>query len=305
LQGSLSRGFETLYDSILEIHARVELLLDFTEEHLIAQAATDLPERIRQIQEDLRTTMRSFEEGRLLRTGAKVVIVGRPNAGKSTLLNALLGCERAIVSEMPGTTRDSIEESVLIDGIQVRLVDTAGIRATQCPVELTGIRQTKARIEQADLILFVLSTAEPADQELIEEISIMPCDRTLFILNKQDIQIYDHLPLVEEFENIHISLKKAGTADAVKRLISTKLSSGIQGADMPHAVISERHKKLLERVEQEIAEALILAQEEDEEHLVLLASHFQSALESLGQVTGRNYTDELLNDIFSRFCIGK
>jgi tRNA modification GTPase len=247
---------------------------------------------------DLDELLETWNEGRLLREGVRVAILGRPNAGKSTLLNALLGFERAIVSEVAGTTRDTIEEQWVLNGIPLRLTDTAGLRVTNCCVEAEGIRRAEAHGEAAELIIYVLDASELLSTEDQRRLDELPMDRSVVVLNKidlgQEVQVVD---------GVAVSLlNRNGLADLKKALIE-KLETGTEGT--AHAVISERHRALLIQARDEAKQARAYLIENIEQQAALACDHLRSALEHLGHVTGRTYHDELLDNIFSRFCIGK
>jgi tRNA modification GTPase len=249
--------------------------------------------------------METWDEGHLLREGARVVILGRPNAGKSTLLNALLGFERAIVSDVPGTTRDSIEEQVVLGGIPLRIIDTAGLRETACAIEAEGIRRAERHGADAHLALYILDASEPLQEEDRKRISGLERDRSLLVLNKADLgcRIADgDLP---DLPRVKLSLLEASGVEQLKRAMVQLLEHGADWAAPPHSVISERHRRLLVKAREEMVDAAGLMQGRMEENAAFAAEHLRAALEFIGQATGRVYHEELMENIFSRFCIGK
>ncbi len=298
LEGVLSRSFNGLYDAFLEVTANLETTLDFVEDELPDDVFSGIAQKLDHSFMELDGLLETWNEGRLLREGVRVAILGRPNAGKSTLLNALLGYERAIVSEIEGTTRDTIEEQWVLNGIPLRLTDTAGLRVTDCRVEAEGIRRAEAHGEAAELIIYVLDASKrlaSEDQRRLEE---LPADRSVVVLNKIDLG-----QKVDEIEGIAVSLLSAHGLVDLKAALIEKLDAGEQSP--AHAVISERHRALLIKARYEAKQARAYLIENIEQQSALACDHLRSALEHLGYVTGRTYHDELLDNIFSRFCIGK
>ena len=216
----------------------------------------------------------------------------------SLCLNRLLGFERAIVSNVEGTTRDTIEEQWVLEGIPLRLTDTAGLRQTDCGIEAEGIRRAHRQADEAEIILYLIDSSQPLHEEDEHRLADLPTDRTLLLLNKQD-----QGSVIHDLDGVEVSLNQEESAEIVKEAIRKKLALT---ADSPaHAVISERHRSLLEQAYEEAKEARILLNKHVEQQAVLACDHLRSALELVGQVTGRTYHDELLDNIFSRFCIGK
>ena len=198
MEGRLSRTVDALFDGLVEVHSDIEHLLDFDEGEVPDDFADEAAAALGRLRDGLAALEATWHEGHLLREGALVVISGRPNAGKSSLMNALLGRDRAIVSPTPGTTRDSIEESFDADGIPVRLVDTAGLRDTPSgDIEAEGIARTERLVNDADLVLRVIDASTPTDDEERGEVAALPRDRTLVVLNKTDVAPPDAVAAAE------------------------------------------------------------------------------------------------------------
>ena len=303
LEGGLSRRINALYDALLQVAADLEASLDFPEDELPAGVLADVTARLAAVDESLRALSATAVEGRLLREGARVVIAGRPNAGKSTLLNALLGTDRAIVSHHPGTTRDTIEEQVLVDGIPVTLIDTAGLRATACEVEQAGIQRTMNMLQQADAYLYVVDGTRPCPPEEAQRLAGLPADRCLVIRNKADLGAGWASPC----HNLTIIptalLTGAGLAE-VRKALQAVLMRETGRQESSEVTISQRHAAIVARCAASIQIAFnqLVAPSPT---LDLAASALREGLEALGRVTGRVYEQELLDSIFSRFCIGK
>jgi len=299
MEGKLSQQFNVIYEAFLEVAANLETTLDFVEDELpddVFSGIADLLDRTFQALDQLLDT---WDEGRLLREGARVVILGRPNAGKSTLLNALLGFDRAIVSSTAGTTRDTIEEGFVLDGIPLRIIDTAGLRITDDEIEAEGIRRAEAHSEEAHLSVYLIDASQPLHEEDRVRLEKLDPEKSVILLNKVD------LGKKVEIEGVEASLVSGDGVEELKRAMAETIEHGADLTAPPHAVISERHRQLLIQSHREAKQARAFLNKNVEENAVLAAEHLRSALEFLGQVTGRQYHEELLDNIFSRFCIGK
>lgn len=303
MEGKLSRQFDAIYEAFMEVAANLETTLDFVEDELPDDVFSGIADLLDRTFLTLDQLLDTWDEGRLLREGARVVILGRPNAGKSTLLNALLGFERAIVSSTAGTTRDTLEEGYVLDGIPLRIIDTAGLRETDCEIEAEGIRRAEAHGQEAHLAIYLVDASQPlheADRVRLEQ--LVP-GRSVVVLNKVDRG--RSVAPIEGLACVEASLIAGEGVDALKKAMAQVLEQGADLQAPPHAVISERHRHLLIQAHGEAREARAFLNENVEENAVLAAEHLRSALEFLGQVTGRVYHEELLDNIFSRFCIGK
>ena len=306
LEGSLSRKLAEIYERLVAVAADLEASLDFPEDELPLAGLDDVARRLTVGRDEVNRLIETWDEGYLLREGALVVISGRPNVGKSTLLNALIGRPRAIVSHMPGTTRDTIEEGLILGGISLRIVDTAGLRDTECEVEKEGIRRTREQMEKATLHLYVVDASQPLTDDDRRHIAEFKADHCVVVLNKTDLGVVVHAGgLPGNIAGVETSLTQGNGLEDLRDAMTTTLSRGFNTASPPHAVISERHRQLLVASRDEIEEALGMLRSGKDDVVVLAAERLRSGLELIGQVTGRVYHDELLSSIFSRFCIGK
>jgi tRNA modification GTPase len=303
LEGGLSKKFNALYDGLMETAADIETTLDFVEDELPGDVFPTLGKKLDESFQSLETLLRTWDEGWLLREGARVVVMGRPNAGKSTLFNVLLGHDRAIVTELPGTTRDVLEETLVLDGIPLRILDTAGLRETECLIEQEGIRRARAHSAAADIALYLIDSSQPFSDEDAEHLDGLDPKRTVVVLNKMDKRIAECRVPSADWVTVETSLINGAGISELKAAISEKLG-GISNAPA-HAVISERHRDLLETARVELEQARERLADGGELGAAPAAEHLRAALEALGQVTGRVYHNELLDNIFSRFCIGK
>lgn len=303
LEGGLSNCFNYIYNKLLGVCAELEATLDFSEDDASPTLIPKATAQAQQVLEQIHGMLETWEEGHLLREGALVVISGRPNVGKSTLLNALLGKNRAIVSPVPGTTRDTIEEAIVLEGVPIRIVDTAGLRATNCMIEQEGVRRARSHMQKADLHLYVIDASQPLNDEDRGHLKSLIAEKSIVILNKIDLGM-----LIQEKDTVGFASIKS-QLDAGEGLKEIQLSIidklGLTYSGQPHAVIAERHKNILQKAYMHIKNALKIMESGQEESIVLAASNLRLAIESLGYITGKIYHPELLNSIFSKFCIGK
>lgn len=305
LRGSLGQHMTELTDQLLLALARVEAYIDFPEE--------DLPEEDRKTVTDLlgdvlRGTQRllaTHRYGDMLRDGIKTVILGEPNAGKSSLMNALLGRDRALVSDQPGTTRDYLEEAVMVGPHWLRLIDTAGLNPDPGEIEERGIAKTYERVAEADLVLLVLDATHPAPPLPAELTDQLNADSTFVLLNKVDL-LGDQTPVSsppEDFKNLPISaLKQTGLEHLETAIISWADAHGSEDRD-DQIAINARHADALRRSVEGLESALAhLAENGPTE---LLASDLRDALDAFGEIAGCIDNEAMLDRLFSTFCIGK
>lgn len=303
LEGRLSHAFARVYDGLVEVAADIEATLDFAEDEVPEDVLADAGARLAKCRADLMDLLNTWADGRLLREGALVVISGMPNVGKSTLLNVLLGTDRAIVTPIPGTTRDIIEESVVIGGFPVRIADTAGLRETDCQIETEGIRRAKNLILRADANIYVIDGSQHITQQDIAIIGNIPIEKVIVVINKTDIACKVDKTILPKVSDVVEASLISGTGtreirDAILRVV------GASAVVPSHAAISERHRVLAASAMRDIDEAIRISSGDGQDS-VLSAARIRSALESLGLITGKSYHEELIQSIFSRFCVGK
>lgn len=310
LRGSLSREVDRIRQRLIHLLAHVEAAIDFTEEGITFIQEQELLHEVQSTLEKLSRLVESYQEGRVLREGIAVAIVGRPNVGKSSLLNALLRTDRAIVTPFPGTTRDVLEETLNIRGVPVRLLDTAGIRETTDLVEQEGVRRSRAAMEQADLLLVLLDGSVPLEPEDRVLLSSGHDKKVALVINKTDLQ------RGISSEDLQ-ALRQTVTADATV-WISARTGAGLD--DLRDAI-----RNLVLRPEFEPGEAAVVTSLRHRTGLVKaiealhrslesikgrLSSEFvaldlRGALDALDDITGATTTDDILEYVFSQFCIGK
>jgi tRNA modification GTPase len=293
LEGRLGKEIMALRDTVLEVVAHIEAWIDFPEEGIDPATGRHLLAKINAALERTERLLSTADEGRVLREGIRVAIVGLPNAGKSSLLNRLLGMDRAIVSEVPGTTRDTIEESACLRGILFRLTDTAGLRETNDPVEREGVARSGRAMESADLVLHIFdasATTPPAPLN----------DREILVANKCDLLPTESL---KHTGAIAVSSLTGEGFDALLDAMTNANGSKHAGAGDSLAAINARHKALLEFAATSLRAAAELVQTSAPPELA--AVELRSALDALGRIVGATDTEDILGEIFSRFCIGK
>ncbi len=312
LKGGLSIKIQSIREELTELAAFVEAYIDFPDEDIEGLSLKDMKKRAQNIQQALKKLIESSRYGRVLREGLKTAIIGRPNVGKSSLLNALLEHDRAIVTEAPGTTRDVIEEYLNIKGIPVRIMDTAGIRDVKDIAEKEGVKRSLMAMEDADLVLLVLdgsSALHKTDKELIEK---SETKHTIIVINKSDLsQKMDiamvvgarrAVPLQVPGNIVKISAKKETGLDELKnRIAETALSGSAEGS--AEVVTSTRHVHALEKALASMGS--FITEVDKKTSPEFLSVELRDALDAIGDIIGITTTDDILNRIFSNFCIGK
>lgn len=298
LRGTLGNESEAIRGEVLGIAAHVEAYIDFPEEDIDADTGKALKKRLENTRARIGRLLQTAEQGRILREGVRTVIFGAPNAGKSSLLNRLLGYERAIVSDIEGTTRDTVEEVVNLRGIPVRLIDTAGMRDSADVVEQQGVRRTREQVGTADLILEVVDGTQPRVRRLGDD--EVRGRHHLLVLNKADKAFH---PDWKDSDGTRISCTTGEGIDFLVETIAHELSMG-SGEWGGHAVaINARHQACLRRAERSLRQAGDMLDSGDGAEFVSI--ELRGAMEAIGEIAGRIDTEELLGEIFSSFCIGK
>jgi tRNA modification GTPase len=303
--GGLSEWMRELREELLAILVQLEAAIDFPEEEIELLQRRELITKVEHLRQQIGDILASYEWGRLFRDGARVCLCGRPNVGKSSLLNALLGEDRVIVTDVPGTTRDVIEESINLDGLPVVLWDTAGIRETDDRLEQIGVNLSRRYLEKSDAVLVTLDGSEslaPADLALLESLD---GKNALIVINKSDLP--QRLDVGE--------LKNRGFLQAMA-FVSAKTGSGIEGLkgqlrnlivdcpeEPPVVLTNIRHKAALARSDKALSDALVTLAKNCPPELV--AVELSEAREALEEIIGLINTDDILESIFKNFCLGK
>lgn len=300
LRGDFSNQLQPLKDDLLNVIIVLESALEFVEDDLPDLQNEQIKVKLNEISEAVGKMAKTFQAGRLIREGLKVALVGRPNVGKSSLFNALLGQDRAIVTEIAGTTRDQLHEKFTVDNIPISLIDTAGLRETKDVVESIGVERSRRTMVDADLVIVMIDGSQALtqeDREIIEQASDL---NHLVIINKKDL---DQAELnLNESKVINISAKTGeGLEDLKKSIIQPFQTEEINSSGF--LVSDARHFDLLLRTESELRNSIVLLSQKMSEEIVLIGLH--NALKLLGQITGETTTENMLTRIFSTFCIGK
>ncbi len=306
LEGFLAEEINKIKKELLKLMANIEVSIDYPEYDTPEVIEEEILKTIENSINKLNKLEKSFDNGKLIKEGIKTAIIGRPNAGKSSLLNAILKEERAIVTEYEGTTRDTIEEYVNINGITLKLIDTAGIRTTQNKIEKIGIEKSKKMAKEADLVIYIIDASKDLNEDDEEILNIVTPKKTIIILNKLDLvpKIDKKTEIIKNFENvIKISaLKKEGIDDLYNK-ITELFNLDVINIDNEIVITNERHKKI-------IKDAIINLNKSKEAlknnmPIDIIAIGLKDVLTNLGEITGEEASEEIINEIFSRFCLGK
>jgi tRNA modification GTPase len=307
LEGVLSKEIRDIMDKLLSMLAHIEASIDFPEHDVEEITIKNIKNMLLETKASTLALVDSFDDGKIVRDGLNTAIIGRPNVGKSSLLNVLLKENRAIVTEVPGTTRDIIEEYLNIGGILIRLIDTAGIRESQDVVEQIGVERTKGAINNSDLVILVLDASNELLKEDNEIIDLIRTKKVIAVLNKTDLGlVIDEKYLIELFgaENvIEMSVKNRVGIDKLEERIKGLVFQGKLSISKNNMVTSIRHKFLLDRALENIEKAILSI--EDEIPVDLISVDIREAWSSLGAITGDTVEEDIVNEIFSKFCIGK
>ena len=303
LNGELSKTLEPFKEKLVQVIVVLESALEFVEDDLPAPQVDRIEEILASVIAGVDRLSESYQAGRLLQDGARVAITGRPNVGKSSLFNSLVRSERAIVTAVPGTTRDTLSESVDIGGVPVVLTDTAGLRETTDNVETLGIERTHRAMGEADLVLLVLDGSSEVGPEDAELLARTTESNRIVVMNKCDLLTFQPLSrCVPEVEAINVSARTGEGLSALHSAIVARLNSA--GAEDGSLLITNaRHYDLLCNARRELDIARSCFRDRHSEELVLAPLH--NALKFLGQITGETTTEDILSEIFATFCIGK
>jgi tRNA modification GTPase len=302
LEGNFGRQINQLYQNLLDLLSEIEAHLDFPEEYLEWKSVSQLIKQLRGLELEITRLASSHRQGEILRGGISMAIAGAPNVGKSSLLNVILGQEKAIVSEIPGTTRDSIEVSASIRGIPIHLIDTAGIRQGGDSIEKIGIERTRKNLASADLILWVMDASQPPLPQALGE--SLPPGKVLYVANKADRLPEFPTNIDDDFPPgplLHTCALDGRGLELLYEAIENFVWREGKTIEYDFAV-SERHNRYLEETASQIREGIRQLKSETWE---LAAAALHQAINQLGHITGQTLSDNILDNIFARFCIGK
>ena len=306
LEGNLSNKIKEIRTDLIEGMADIEVSIDYPEYDEVEITNKKILQILARNGEKLSKLEKSFSTGKILREGVKTAIIGRPNAGKSSLLNLLLNEERAIVTEIEGTTRDTIEEYITLDGIPFKIIDTAGIRETEDKVEKIGVKKAVDIAENSDLIIAIFDITKKITDEDLKILEILKDKKSIIILNKIDLmqECLEEKILKKYGKNIvKISTKTFDGIDELLEMMKKLVVTEEIKLDSENIVINSRHRSLIIKA----IESLKKAEETLENGMPIdvIAMYIKEALEELGKITGESVTDDIISEIFSKFCLGK
>lgn len=307
LDGRLSEEITHIQDNLIELLASVEAAIDFPDEDLDFLPSREIISHISSILDQLESLLATADEGKIIVEGLRGVIIGRPNVGKSSLFNSLLREKRAIVTAVPGTTRDAIEEFINLDGVALKLTDTAGIRQSEDEIEVESIERTKIHLDNADLLLLVIDATEPLTDDDKELLSLVKDKRAIVILNKMDLLQDPENAIIKDLTaNMRVVRVSAITETGLDNLKSAIRNIAIHDTTVSADAVfvtKARHKNALRKAQESLLFALESAQGEMPPELI--AVDLRGCLKNLGEIIGESASEEILDQIFSRFCIGK
>ncbi len=308
LKGEFSKEIRRIREALLDVISDIELGIDFSQEDVAFSGDAAIVERIKKVSLELDTMLRTADKGLILKNGASVVICGRPNVGKSSLMNALLRHDRVIVTPIAGTTRDIIEESIDLEGIRIHISDTAGIIETKDRVEVEGIKRSKEKLKNADVVIFVIDSGRELSDKDREIYETIQGKKTVVVANKSDLRSkLDKKKAAKIFSEkvLEVSALKKTGLDLIEDEIKKCLFDGENILAERTVVNSLRHKALLERALMPLKRTLTFFAEEGVFNGELAASDLNESVSCLGSITGESVEDNVLDRIFSRFCVGK
>ena len=307
LEGYLSIEINKIKKNILDIMADIEASIDYPEYDIEEATNKEVLEKANKICIMLEKLEKSFDTGKILRDGVNVAIVGKPNAGKSSLLNAMLKEERAIVTDVEGTTRDTIEEFVTIEGILFKIIDTAGIRNSEDKIEKIGIDKSKKALREADLVIAIFDSTKELSTEDIEILNVIKNKTAIILLNKSDLKnnkLKENTNIIDSKKDIiEISaLKREGLEELYKKMVELFRIEDIQ-TENNSIITNIRHKEAISNAKKSILK--INETINSGMPIDITAIYFKEAIEELNKITGENVTEDIINEIFSKFCLGK
>ncbi|MBZ9625991.1 tRNA uridine-5-carboxymethylaminomethyl(34) synthesis GTPase MnmE [Clostridium sp. FP2] len=304
-EGSISREIKTIRNKLLSVIANIEVTVDYPEEDIEEVTAGMVTEDVALVISEIDTLLSTADEGKILREGLSTVIVGKPNVGKSSLLNALLKEKRAIVTDVPGTTRDAIEEYISIEGIPVKIVDTAGIRETEDIVEKIGVQTSKEKIDEADLVILILDWSKKLTHEDEEIIEYIKEKKYIVLLNKSDLGGKIERSELQSLKSKYITNISAKTGEGLSQVKGHIKDLFFNGEIKTEGVFvtNNRHKQSLIRAKENLESSLNAL--EYTSAIDLASIDIRNAWINLGEITGEALEEDIIHKIFSEFCLGK
>lgn len=304
-EGKISREIAELRNELLKTIAQIEATVDYPEDDLEEVTSEKAIEVLKKLIKRMTYILSTADEGKILREGLNIVIVGKPNVGKSSLLNSIVRSNRAIVTDIPGTTRDVIEEYINIDGVPINLVDTAGIRETKDIVEKIGVEKSKQKIEEADLIVLMLDLSRDIDNEDKEIINYIKDRKYIVLLNKTDLEIKAESECIKELNSKYIFKTSVKTGEGIDKLKQSIKDLFFKGEIKSQEILitNSRHKEALIRAKENCISAIDALK--NTFAIDLASIDIRNAWRNLGEITGETVEEDLIDKIFSEFCLGK
>ena len=307
LDGGLSDEIKNIKKDLLDIMTNIEVSIDYPEYDTPEITNQDILDKIKFSKEKLKDLEMSFDNGKIIRQGIKTVIIGKPNAGKSSLLNAILKEDRAIVTEFEGTTRDTIEEFVNINGIPINLIDTAGIRKSEDRIESIGIEKSRKLAEEADLIIAIFDSSKDFTDEDVDILKIAKNKKSIIILNKIDLKrvIFSENEKLKDFKNniISMSILDKNGLNGLYEKITELFNFNEINIDNEIVITNQRHKNLISKAIENLDKAESTLKQDMPVDIIAIS--MKDVLVNLGEITGEEAGEEIINEIFARFCLGK
>ena len=307
LEGNLSKKIKKIEQKMLDIMVNIEVTIDYPEYDVEEVTNSEALKKLNEIHNLLNELENSFNKGKIIKDGIKTVIIGKPNAGKSSLLNSLLKEDRAIVSDIAGTTRDTIEEYLNIDGIPLKLIDTAGIRDTENTIEKIGVEKSKKLVNDADLIIAIFDISGSLDEDDRKIIELIRDKKAIILLNKVDV-LKNNNKMEEEIKKLNkpvikISAKEEIGFENLYSEIKKMFELNEISSNNEILITNERHKNQIIKAKQNILNAIETVK--NNTPVDIISIYINQAMEDLGEITGVNVSENIINEIFAKFCLGK
>lgn len=307
LEGYLSRKINEIREKIMDIMVNIEANIDYPEYDVEEVSNKDAENKLKEIENELIKLSKTFENGKILKEGVKIAIIGSPNAGKSSLLNSMLKEERAIVTDIAGTTRDIIEEQISIEGIPFKVIDTAGIRDAKDKIEQIGIEKSKKAANEADVILAVFDSSVPLNDEDREILNLLKQKKSIIVLNKTDLKqiVNNECKEIQDVntEVINISLKNNEGLEKIYESLVKMFNLNQINLDNEHTITNIRHQELINKAIE--STRMALNDLNNSMPIDIISINIKEILEHLGEITGDNVSEDIIKSIFAKFCLGK
>lgn len=307
LEGYLSRKINEIREKIMDIMVKIEANIDYPEYDVEEVSNKDAENKLKEIENELIKLSKTFENGKILKEGVKIAIIGSPNAGKSSLLNSMLKEERAIVTDIAGTTRDIIEEQISIEGIPFKVIDTAGIRDAKDKIEQIGIEKSKKAANEADVILAVFDSSVPLNDEDREILNLLKHKKSIIVLNKTDLKqiVNNECKEIQDVntEVINISLKNNEGLERIYKSLVKMFNLNQINLDNELTITNIRHQELINKAMESTRKAL--NDLNNSMPIDIISINIKEILEHLGEITGDNVSEDIIKSIFAKFCLGK